>query len=97
MNYFDNLETFTDDENISFSGINFNIVNLHLYKNFYSSYIINEKEQYRPDIIAFNLYGDDNLSWIIDEINSVTHPSFYEYGKKIKYLSYGFLMDMGLI
>lgn len=28
----------------------------------------------RPDVVAYKIYGDSNLAWIIKAYNNITHP-----------------------
>jgi hypothetical protein len=53
-------------------------------------------EQYRPDKVAFRLYNNPLLSWVIDEANSFYSISDYTYEKKIYYPSQRALDLMGI-
>jgi len=97
MSYFNYSTTLTDDVRKEYSGICFNIPKFSDYKNKYSTYIIRTNEEFRPDKISYSLYGDDSLSWVIDEINKTSDFSFYTNGKKIFYLPYDYLIDLGII
>lgn len=97
MNYFDFGERFVDEKNIKFKGISFNLPNFFKYKKKFRTHIINNREEFRSDIIAYNRYGDDNLSWVIDEINQATDFSFYTRGKEVYYLQYDILIKLGVV
>lgn len=55
-----------------------------------------EKENYRPDKVAYRLFGDPNLSWILDEINSFYSFSDYYLGREIYYLTQQGLLSIGI-
>ena len=61
---------------------------------------IDETEQYRPDKIAYRLYGDPMLSWIIDYANEFTGKDKikgYVAGKVIDYPRLETLRTIGLL
>lgn len=37
-----------------------------------TQHIVESKEAYRPDIIAYNLYGNPNLAWVILSANNLS-------------------------
>lgn len=53
-------------------------------------------EHYRPDKIAYRLFGDPLLSWILDEINNFYLISDYSAGKEIYYLNELGLLSIGI-
>lgn len=68
------------------------------YKNYYKKYIIKPEHQYRPDKIAFYLFGDEFGDWILDRINSFTHGiEEYYAGREILYLERDALKKIGAI
>jgi len=97
MNYFQYNSVLYDEDNKAFSGINFFVPDFTLYESKYIFYKVNIKTQYRPDIIAYEVYGNEDLSWVIDEINNATHPSFYTKDKKIYILPSNYLIGLGII
>lgn len=52
----------------------------------YINYIIENKDEFRPDKIAFRFYGNEKLSWIIDEVNNFFSIKEYYGSRKIKIL-----------
>jgi len=96
MSYFDYSTILTDDEDKEYSGVNFNIPNFLLYKENYLEYPITAHTEYRPDLIANDIYGDFTLSWVLDEINNIYHLSEYTNGKTIYYLPYSILNQLGV-
>ena len=96
MGYFTNAPTLKDDDGKEYSGITFSIPNFSVYQNEYKTYLITARTEYRPDKIAWDLYGDDSLSWVIDEINGAGHASFYTKGKEIFYLPPAILLQLGI-
>jgi hypothetical protein len=55
-----------------------------------------EKENYRPDKVSYRLFGDPNLSWVLDEINSFYLFSDYYLGREIYYLTETGLKSIGI-
>ena len=55
-----------------------------------------EKENFRPDKVSYRLFGDPNLSWIIDEINNFYSFSDYYLGREIYYLTQAGLEAIGI-
>ena len=55
-----------------------------------------DKEKYRPDKVSYRLFDDPNLSWIIDEINSLYSFSDYYLGREIYYLDTNGLKSIGI-
>jgi hypothetical protein len=94
MNLFD--YSYTINETTPFSSICYKTPDFNKYKNFFVTYIISSREEFRPDVIAYELYGDDSLSWVLDEINHVYHPSFYKRNKEIFFLPVDYLIDLGV-
>lgn len=37
-----------------------------------TQHIIEPKEQYRPDVVAYNVYGDARFAWIIMSANNIS-------------------------
>lgn len=50
-------------------------------------YQINEREQYRIDLITDNLYLNKNLYWILMRLNAILHVEELAAGHIIKYVS----------
>jgi hypothetical protein len=57
---------------------------------------IESNEIYRPDKVAYRLYGNPMLSWIIDDANSFYSFSDYTINKEIYYPSLEALELMGI-
>ncbi len=96
MSYFKYAEELIDNYGKKYSGISYNIPDFSKYENEYISYIIRPETEYRSDKIAFEIWGNDQLSWVLDEINNVTHPSFYTVNKEIYYLPLIILFNLGV-
>lgn len=58
--------------------------------------IIGSDEAYRPDKIAFRLYNNPLLSWVLDEANSFYSFKDYTINKEILYPSIGALEMMNI-
>jgi len=97
MGYFDGAEVLIDDDNIKYSGICFGVPDFTKYLSQCKTLIITSRLEYRPDKIAWDLYGDDNLGWVIDEINGAMSPEFYILGKEVKYLLPSILSTLGVL
>ena len=94
MNLFD--YSYNVSNKINFSGICYQTPNFFKYKNLFETYIINSREEFRPDIIAYELYGDDRLSWVLDEVNHFYTLSSYTQGRRIYYLPIEILIGLGI-
>lgn len=97
MSYFNFSTILTDDEGKEYSGVNFNIPDFTVYKEFYKEYPITSSTEFRPDLIANDIYGDFTLSWVLDEINNIYHMSEYTKDKTINYLPYSILNTLGVL
>lgn len=97
MKYFDYSKKFIDDDGKEYSGICFYIPNLSDMKDSFISFTITVEYEFRPDKIAYLLYNDDKLSWVLDEINNINHIKEYEHGKTIFYLPYNILVSAGIV
>jgi hypothetical protein len=98
MNYDNYTETLIDiNDNKEYSGLAFYIPDFSIYKDDLENYEITIKTQYRPDVIANDIYSDYSLSWVIDEINNFNHIKEYELGKVIKILPYNIVIGLGII
>jgi len=64
----------------------------------YGYHIISPEEQYRADKIAYAIYGDDRLSWVLDVANNF-YNGFSEYtsGREIKFPLVEGLIQMGIL
>lgn len=72
------------DYNIQYSGVAY-IPSLKAKTYQYT--VVYPNEAFRPDIIALRILGDQNLSWILDEINGFEHGiKEYTMNREIKYL-----------
>lgn len=96
MSLFEYSNEYLDEDNNYFSGICYNIPNFFDYKKDFASHIINDREEFRLDLIADTLFGDDNLAWVLNEINNAYDASFYTKGKKIYYLPVNILTQLGI-
>jgi len=86
----------TDTESYYCRGLAYP-TDLYPYKNMYKNYIIKPEEQYRPDKIAYNLWGNQYSSWILDLINNFTHGiQEYYMGRQIQYLESTVLNKLGM-
>jgi len=85
------------NQTMQLSGIAY-IPNFYLYNNYFKKHIIENYEEYRPDKIAYNLWGNQLLSWVLNEINHFTHGiQEYTKGREINYLDTEILRDIGII
>lgn len=82
---------------LSISGLSY-FPDFYSYKNYFLEHIIKPEEAYRPDKIAYNLWGNQRASWILDAINNFTHGiKEYEKNKSIYYLSKDILVNLGIL
>lgn len=58
---------------------------------------IQSDEQYRPDKVAYRVYNDASLSWIIDDANNWFHVKDYTIGRKFYRPSETTLVQMGIL
>ena len=94
MSYFDFSKIISDD--INYSGVA-ETPDFSIYEENFLIHTIDATEQYRPDKIAWMLWGDENLSWVLDEINEFVDPlTEYYAGRKIKYLQKSYLEKLGI-
>ena len=98
MKKFNNYSSlFVDENNRVFSGIAY-VPDFSLYGSMFKSHTITATEEYRPDKIAFALWGNADVSWVLDEINEFTNGiSSYTHNTVIKYLEKQELIKMGLL
>jgi len=95
--YFEYSETFRDIDNKFFSGMSYT-PNLLAYSNFFQEHIITPEQEYRPDKIAYYLWGLQDLSWVLDIVNDFTNGiSEYTRDTTIKYLQTKKLVELGII
>lgn len=95
--YHEYANYFKDTDNKVFSGISYP-PNLLAYSNYFKEYEIAPEEEYRPDKISFELWGVEDLSWVLDVINDFTNGiSEYTRYRKIKYLSAERLVNLGIL
>jgi hypothetical protein len=92
MNFFDNCGTI-DGEYLNICRIN----QFPLKKHFLIT-VIQQNEQYRPDLVSYRLFQNVNYGWILDEMNNFYH-GFKDYtsGREIFYLKKEDLETLGLI
>lgn len=96
-NFFDLAGILYDDNNIPFKDIS-NIPSFEIYKDRYQTHTITPQEEYRPDIISWNIWDNEKLSWVLDAINGFTHGySEYTSGTQIYYLDSNILQSIGII
>lgn len=96
MDYFDFNETFIDDDdNQEYSGICFDVTDFSDYEDYFKAYVVDHTEVYRPDIIAYNLWGNINLAWVLNEINHMEIKD-YTYEAEISYVSEEILISLGI-
>ena len=68
------------------------------YRNYYKQHIILPDETYRPDKIAFRLWGNQYLSWVLDVINNFSHGiQEYTIGRSITYIDTTILNSIGIV
>jgi hypothetical protein len=88
-----------DANNISqqISGISY-YPDFSIYKNYYKMHVILPEEEYRPDKIAFNLWGDQTMSWVLSAINNF-YSGIREYknGVTIFYVEKDVLRALGIL
>jgi hypothetical protein len=99
IRYFDYSSLITtinekDYKEISYSSIAYT-PQLPLKKSMLKTNILTT-EQYRPDKISYRLFGDPNLSWLLDDINSFYSFSEYYLGREIYYLGTNGLSAIGI-
>lgn len=94
MSYFEYCSTVTDSDNVDRLSYGytpqFPVVSSMLVST------VQENERFRPDKVAYRLYGNPLLSWVVDEANSWYHFSNYEVGTQFYYPSSTALEVMGV-
>ena len=86
-----------DKKYIQINGISYPL-DFSIHKASYKKYVIKPEEQYRPDKLAFNLWGNQKLDWILDEINFFSHGiKEYTAGTEINYLEKEYLRLIGVL
>jgi hypothetical protein len=98
-NYFDYSSTIDtinekDQKIISYSSISYS-PQLPLKTSMIKTKIT-QKEKYRPDKVSYRLFGDPNLSWLLDEINNFYSLSDYYPEREIYYLGSKGLSSIGI-
>lgn len=85
------------NKTMTISGISY-IPDFYQYKENYKTHIIENNEQYRPDRIAYNLWNNQRLTWVLNQINYFTHGiEEYVAGRSINYLDAEILQDIGIL
>lgn len=69
----------------------------YAFKNYYKIHVVLPEEQFRPDKIAYNLWDNQYISWVLDTINNITDLSEYYVGREINYLEEDFLRTLGIL
>lgn len=95
--YHEYSETFEDSIKKNYSGPSFNTPDLAAYSDQYRQYKLDITEVYRPDKIAYELYNNINLSWVLNEINHFTHPRQYTNGLIIYFVPEAILYSLGIM
>ena len=96
MSYFDFTKTLIDDDNVAYSGVA-QTPDFSIYEDNFKLKVIQAEEQYRPDKIAWKLWNDGDLAWVLDEINNFDGScQNYETNKTIKYLEKTYLEKLGI-
>lgn len=68
------------------------------YSSYYQKHIVENHEEFRPDKIAYNIWGNQLLSWVLNQINYFTHGiQEYTAGREINYLDAEMLRDLGIL
>ena len=95
--FFDSAGILYDDNNVRFRDI-VNVPSFEKYKDQYKIHTITPQEEYRPDLIAWNLWDNEKLAWILDSINGFIH-GYREYtsGTQIYYLEADVLQKIGAL
>jgi len=85
-----------NDQSQQISGISY-YPDFSIYKNYYKMHIITPEEEYRPDKIAYNLWNNQRVSWILSAINQF-YLGIREYkaGRTIFYLELDVLRQLGV-
>ena len=97
IDYFDYTKIFIDDnDEQEYSGVCFDMIDFSAYEEYYIKYIVDHQETYRPDLIAFNLWGNIDLAWVLNEINNAPTLKYYTYEKEIYYLAEEILVSLGI-
>ncbi len=85
-----------DDKAVKTVGISY-YPDFYQYKNYYKTLVIVPKFQFRPDKIAYSLWNNQYLTWVLDAINNFHHVSEYYIGRSIYYLEDDFLTNLGIL
>ena len=95
--YFDSAEIFKDTDNKFFAGISYP-PNFLLYSEFFREHIITSEQEFRPDKIVYELWGVEDLSWVLDIINDFSNGiSEYTRDTVINYLPLNKMMELGIV
>lgn len=98
-NYFDYSNTINTYDNETFNSVSYSSISyppqLPLKKSMLKTNIL-ANEQYRPDKVSYRLFGDPNLSWLLDDINNFYSFSEYYLGREIYYLETKGLGSIGI-
>ena len=94
MSYFDYATIVVDDDEKSRLSLSYT-PQLPKLKSLLTSKVLPE-EQYRPDKVAYRLYRNPLLSWVIDESNNWYHLKNYTAGTTFYYPSITALEYMGI-
>jgi hypothetical protein len=85
-----------NDTSVQASSISY-YPDFYVYKNYYLKFLIEPKYQFRPDKIAYMLWNNQSLSWVLDAINNFTSLSEYYIAREIYYLNSDFLVSLGIL
>jgi hypothetical protein len=94
VNYFDYADIVVDNDNIPRLSLSYT-PQLPILESLSTSKILPE-EQYRPDKVAYRLYRNPLLSWVIDEANNWYHFKDYIAGSSFYYPRTAALDYMGI-
>jgi hypothetical protein len=94
LSYFDYATIVTDNDNILRLSLSYT-PQLPILESLLTNKILPE-EQYRPDKVAYRLYRNPLLSWVIDEANNWYHFNNYIAGSSFYYPSIAALNSMGI-
>lgn len=84
------------NDNIYYNGIS-KYPDTSIYKNYYKKFIITPDVSYRPDKIAWKLWGQEDLGWILKIINNFETIKDFKVKIEINYLEYNMLESLGLV
>lgn len=68
------LPLYSTEENRSFIGLNVNLIEISEQSVDAIKYVIDQKYEFRPDLISYRFYRTPVLGWYVCEYNNIVDP-----------------------